>query len=162
MRSGLWYAGAIVVLAAVQRAWPDLLRLHSLAPDLLVVMVCAIGLFRGPLSAYGAGLGAGLLAAAAERGPFGALLAGRMAVGLLAGLLRGRVFADRLLVAPVVAALAVLAADLAQLVLAPPSEGFAQWLREFVVRALYSAACAPLLFWFARTINRRYPGRADE
>lgn len=162
MRSGLWYAGAIVVLAAVQRAWPDLLRLHGLAPDLLVVLVCALGLFRGPLPGYGAGLGAGLLAAASERGPFGALLAGRMAVGLLAGLLRGRVFADRLLVAPVVAAVGVVLAHVIQFVLAPPSQGFGQWLQELGIQTLYSAACAPLVFWFARTINRRYPRRADE
>ncbi len=162
MRSGLWYAGAIVLLAAAQRAWPPVLMIRDLSPDLLVVLVCAIGLLRGPLSGYAAGFGAGLLAAAAQGGAFGAVLVSRMATGLAAGLLRERIFAERLVVAPVAAALATVVADLIQLAFAPPSQSFAQWLQELLIRVAYNAVCAPPLYLFVRAVDRRYPRRLAE
>jgi len=151
---------ALVLCAALERAWPPGIRFGTIAPALPLVLVACIGITRGPVAGCAAGLLGGLLVASAPGGSFGVIIAGHMAVGLVAGKCRGRVFADHILVAPVVAVLATLAAELIELVVSPPSHFF-PWLGELGLAMLYNALVSAPLYLFAQFINRRWPHRED-
>jgi len=151
---------ALVAAAAVERAWPQALRIGNVAPDLVLVLVACIGITRGRLAGYAAGLLGGFLLAASGEGSFAAVLVALMVVGLLAGLVRGRVFADHVLVAPVIALLATLLASLIELIVSPPSE-FVPWLAEVARLMLCNAIISPLSYLYARAVSRRWPPRAE-
>ena len=125
----LAHIAVLVAGAALERAWPQALRIGNVAPDVVLVMVACIGITRGRIAGYAAGLLGGFLLGAAGEGSFAAVMIGLMAVGFLAGQVRGRVFADHILVAPVVALLATLLASAIHLVVSPPSTSSRGWGR---------------------------------
>jgi rod shape-determining protein MreD len=148
---------AIIFVAALQRAWPEPLRLGVVGPDLVLVLVACIGITRGPVAGCAAGLLGGFLAGASMgEGPYGSVLLSHMAVGFLAGEARGRLFVDHVLVAPVVALLATVLAAFIQFAVSPPSQ-FTPWLGESAVGALYSMFISPMSYLFARAVNLRWP-----
>ncbi len=149
-----------VLAAAVQRAWPDTLRVGTMGPDLVLVLVACIGITRGPVAGYAAGLLGGLLAATTNQGPFGTILVSHMAVGFLAGHAKGRVFVDHILAAPIVAALATLLAAVVQLVVTPPPV-FLPWAGHLGIAVLYNALISPIWYLYARAVNLRWPVRAE-
>ncbi|MBM3472720.1 MAG: hypothetical protein FJX75_05540 [Armatimonadetes bacterium] len=154
------HIAALVLGAALERAWPQALRIGNVGPDVVLVIVACIGITRGRLAGYAAGLLGGFLLGAAGEGSFAAALIGLMAVGFLAGQVRGRVFADHILVAPVVAILATLLASLIHLVVSPPSH-FLPWLGEVARLMLYNAVVSPVAYVYARALARRWPQRAE-
>ena len=156
----LAHIAALVVGAALERAWPEALRIGNVAPDAVLVLVACIRITRGRLAGYSAGLLGGFLVGASGEGSFAAVLIGLMAVGFLAGQVRGRVFADHILVAPVVAVLATLLASVVHLVVSPPSH-FLPWLWEVARLMLYNAVVSPLAYVYARALARRWPQRAE-
>lgn len=156
----LAHVAALIAGAALQRAWPQGLRLGNVAPDLVLVLVACAGITRGRVAGYAAGLLGGFLLGAAGQGHYTAVVVGLMAVGFLAGQVRGTVFADHVLVAPVVALLATLIAAVVQLVVSPPSH-FLPWLGEVGKLAVYNAAASPLAYVWARALARRWPPRAE-
>jgi len=149
-----------LLAAALERAWPQPLRVASVAPDLVLVLVACIGITRGPVAGYAAGLAGGLFSAASTQGPFGTILLSHMVVGFLAGQARGRVFVDHILAAPVVAVLATLLAALIQLVVAPPP-AFVPWLGQLAIGLLYNAVISPVSYTYVRAVNQRWPARAE-
>ena len=150
----------LVAAAALQRAWPQPLRIGNVAPDLVLVLVACIGITRGRLAGYAAGLLGGFLLAASGEGSFPAVLISLMVVGLLAGLARGRLFADHIVVAPVIAVLATVLACLVQLAMSPPSQ-LVPWLGEVGRLTLYNAIASPLAYLHARALARRWPQRTE-
>jgi len=154
------HVAALVAAAALERAWPESLRVGNVGPDLVLVLVACIGITRGRLAGYAAGLLGGFLLAASGEGHFGAVVIGLMAVGFLAGSARGRVFADHILVAPVIAVLATILASLVQFVVSPPSQ-FLPWLAEIGRLALYNAVVSPVAYTYARALSRRWPQPAE-
>jgi hypothetical protein len=106
---------------------------------------CAAGLFGGFL-----------VAAVGGQGAFGAVLLSHMAVGLLAGQARGRLFVDHIIAAPVVALMATLVAGFAQFVVSPPAH-FAPWLGELALGVLYNMLISPMSYLYARSVNLRWP-----
>lgn len=151
---------ALIAAAALERAWPQALRVGDVAPDLVLVLVACIGITRGRVAGYTAGLFGGFLLGAAGEGSYVALIVGLMAVGLLAGHVRGPVFADHILVAPVVALLATLLASTVQLIVSPPSH-FLPWLGDVGRLMLYNAVVSPVAYVYARAVARRWPQRAE-
>jgi cell shape-determining protein MreD len=151
---------ALVAAAALERAWPQPLRLSNVAPDLVLVLVACIGITRGRVAGYAAGLFGAFLLGAIGEGNFAVLLIGLLAVGFLAGHARGRVFADHVVVAPVVAVLATFLACLIRLAVNPPPH-FVPWLWEVARLVLYNAVVSPFAYVYARAVARRWPPRAE-
>ena len=149
-----------LLAAATQRAWPEVLRVGTMAPDLVLVLVACIGITRGPVAGYAAGLLGGLLSATTSQGPFGTILLSHMAVGFLAGQARGKVFVDHILAAPIVAALATCLAAVIQLVVDPPP-AFLPWVGQLGIAILYNALISPLSYVYARAVSQRWPARAE-
>lgn len=156
----LAHAVALIATAALERAWPQPLRISNVAPSLVLVLVASAGIMRGRVAGYASGLFGGLLLGAAGDRSFPAVLIGLMAVGLLAGHIRGRVFAEHVVVAPVLALLATLVAATVQLILSPPSR-FVPWLGECGWLMLYNALVSPPIYLYARALARRWPPRAE-
>ncbi len=156
----LFHGVMFLLAAALARAWPQPLRVGSVAPDLVLVLVACIGITRGRVAGYAAGLVGGLLTASTTQGPFGTILLSHMAVGFLAGQARGRVFVEHILAAPVVAVLATLLAGVIQLAVAPPP-AFGPWLGQLAVGLLYNALISPISYTYARAVSQRWPARAE-
>ncbi|MGQ9730844.1 MAG: hypothetical protein ACUVX8_06160 [Candidatus Zipacnadales bacterium] len=151
---------ALLVAAALERAWPQPLRIGNVSPDLVLVFVACVGITRGSLAGLAAGLLGGFLIAVSCERSFSALLVGHMAVGFLAGEARSRVFADHVLVAPVIALLATLLVSLIQFVVEPPSQ-FWPWVVEVGRVMVYNALAAPVAYAYARALSRRWPPRSE-
>jgi len=156
----LAHAVALLAGAALERAWPAGLRIGNVGPDVVLVLVACAGITRGRVAGYAAGLFGGFLLGAAGDGNYTAVVIGLMAVGFLAGQVRGTVFADHILVAPVVAVLATLVASAITLVVSPPSQ-FLPWLGEVGRLMLYNAVVSPPAYVLARALARRWPRRAE-
>jgi hypothetical protein len=154
----LWYyVGELVVaivLASAQTAWAPHHRVEGLAPDLVLVLVVLVGLFRGPEEAAWTGLGAALAVGALTSFPPGGLYVTYMGVGLGAGILGQQVFSDRLPVLMLVVFLALLLARLVGLVFYP-APSFGGWLVSTLIVGLYSALAAIPLGWLARLALHR-------
>jgi cell shape-determining protein MreD len=150
-------AVAIIIAAALQRAWPQALRFGSVAPELVLVLVACTGITRGAVAGCASGLlGGFLVAAGSGGGAYGSLIASHMIVGFLAGQARGRLFVDHIIAAPVVALLATVLAAFIQLVGSPPSQ-FAPWLAEAALGGLYNVLVSPTAYVYARAVSLRWP-----
>lgn len=156
----LAYAAALILAAALDRAWPQPLRLGVVGPDLALVLVACIGIARGPVAGCASGLFGGFLVASAGGGSFGAVLVSYIAVGLLCGKAKGRVFADHILAAPVIAAVSTLVGEFVQLVIVPPP-AFFPWLGEAARALVFNVPLSPLAYLYARAVSRRWPQRID-
>jgi cell shape-determining protein MreD len=151
------HALAIVIAAALQRAWPEPLRVGVVSPNLVLVLVACIGITRGPVAGCASGLFGGFLAGAVGGdGAYGSLIISHMVVGFLAGQARGRLFVDHMIAAPVVALLATVLGTLIQFVGSPPSQ-FSPWIGESGIEALYNILVSPLAYLYARAVNLRWP-----
>ena len=155
----LFFLGELVaalVLAAWQAAWVPALRLGGQPPELVLILVVLVGLFRGPTK----GAWAGQWGALCWGGLSGALLGGlfvtTIGCGVATGLLGQEVFSDRLPVLMVIVFVAVLAAGLVGLIFAPPP-AFAPWLVGTLGRAALSAVMTIPLTWVARCTLCRAP-----
>jgi len=80
-----------------------------------------------------------------------------MSAGTAVGLVRGRVFAERVLVAVLVVLCAAPAADLIRLVFAPPPS-LGSWLTQVLIGAPYSAAAAAPMYLVVRAVMSRLLG----
>ena len=149
MRS--YIIGFVLLLgcASLEDAWPFWLRIGGGPPFLVVAAVACIGLVRGAVDGCLAGLVGALLLGGATHTPLGGLFLGFMAVGTLAGLLRGTLFAERLPVAVLIAALGVTVASIVRMIFVPPPE-FLPWTKATLGAVVLTAHAAPLVFWLAR------------
>lgn len=148
--------GFIILLlsTALQSAWPTWLRIGEQPPNLLLAAVMCIGLVRGAFDGSLAGLVAALLLGGSSHTPVGGLFAGYMVVGAIAGLLRGSIFAERVLVAMLISCVGVLVFETLRMFFMPPYE-LAVTLRAMFWSALFTALSAPVMFWAARLIRSR-------
>ncbi len=145
-------SGLMVALAvAAQNTWAGWLLLMGRAPDLPLATVVAVGLSGGPVVGCFAGLVAGLLVASSQSAMFGSFLFTYMAVGILVGLMRGSVFADRVLAAMIIVAVAVPVTDLVRMILAPPEVAH-PWLLASILAGPYTGVVAAPIYTVTRAI----------
>lgn len=137
------------VSVALQGAWPVWLRIGEQGPQLVVAVIVCIGLVRGAVQGCLAGLVGAVLVAGAGHIPLGGLFAGYMLVGALAGFLRGSLFAERAMVAVLMAAVGVILSEFVRLIFQPPPEFFV-WLRATLHASLFTAVFAPVTLWAAK------------
>ncbi|MBI3811720.1 MAG: rod shape-determining protein MreD [Nitrospirae bacterium] len=87
-----WTYGIIaLLLVPVQTTWLNGIELHSVKPDLVLLLVYFTGFYAGEMSGLRAGLGMGLGTDLVSGGPFGLHIATLAMMGLVSGLL-GRFF----------------------------------------------------------------------
>ncbi len=158
MAAALVLAAALFLAAALQ---PTLfahlhLTIRGVPPNLVVLLITSIGLTRGVAAGTAAGLFGGLLCASLYGERFAGILVGHMAVGYLAGKLRGRVFADRPLVVVLAAVVAVGLSETVILVFHPPGH-FLSWLASTAIAVAYSGLLAPVTHGFVRVVQLRFP-----
>jgi hypothetical protein len=151
---------ALIAGTALSRAWPAALRVGGVGPDLVLVLVTCVGITRGRLAGYAAGVAGGFLMGAAGHGEFLPVMVSLMVIGLLSGLARGRIFSDHILVAPLVAVLGTLLAALVHFVVSPPS-GFVPWIAELARLAVYNAVLSPIAYVYCTAVGRRWPQRSE-
>ncbi len=147
---------AAIIFVAWQGAWPAWLRLGGQGPDLAVALVISVGLTRGVTEGCWTGLGAGLLVGSLEHLPLGGLFVSHIGLGAVSGLLRGRIFSDRIVVAILLTFVAVIVAYFVELVFYPPS-AFWPWLIGTTGQALLSSLAAAPLFAAVRAAVSRFP-----
>lgn len=160
----MWVYGAefvaAVIFVAWQYTWPAWLRIGGQAPDLAVALVISAGLTRGVVEGCWTGLGAGLLVGSLGALPLGGLFVSHIGLGALTGLLRGRIFSDRIIVAMLVTFMGVFVANFIELIFYPPP-ALVAWLTGTVVQALLSAVAAAPLFAVVRAVVRCFPAPRD-
>lgn len=146
----------MIICAAAQSTWPGWLRLQSQAPNLTLATVICLGLGTGGASGLTAGFLGAFLWGSVSSVTLGQLFISHMGLGFLAGSLRGRVFADRVLMAVLLVGVAVVVASFVELIVAPPPAP-QPWAVQTMVRALYSAAVAAPIYLLVRSLRRFYP-----
>jgi cell shape-determining protein MreD len=146
----------MIVCAAAQSTWPGWLRVQSQAPNLTLAVAICLGLSTGGGSGLTAGFLGAFLWGAVSSSTLGHLFLSHMSLGFFAGSLRGRVFADRVLIAVLLVGVGALLAAVVELVVAPPA-GPQPWLTQTLLRALYSAAMAVPIYLLVRSLRRFYP-----
>ncbi len=157
------YVLYIVLLAActaLQHTWPGWLLVCGRAPDLVLAAVVCIALSGGPLLGCYAGLCGGLLLGSTEAAWLGGYFVGYMSAGTAVGLVRGRLFADRVVVAVVIVLCAVPVVDLIRLIFAPPASPGA-WFVQTLVGGPYSAILAVPVYLMVKGITDRLLGPAE-
>lgn len=159
MAACVLYLVLLAACTALQHTWPGWLLLWGRGPDLVLAGAVCIALTGGPVLGCYAGLCSGLLAGSIESAFLGGYFVAYMSVGTAVGVVRGRLFADRVLVAALIVLCAAPAVDLIRLVFAPPpSPG--SWLAQTLVGAPYSAVAAAPVYLIVRAIKDRLPGSA--
>ncbi len=161
MRVYLYHAIGMLACVALQNAWPPWLAIGGQGPDIVLALTLATGLARGPQEGFITGFIGAFLLGASQNLPFAPLFVKLMALGFVAGLLRGRLVSDRAAVAILVSLIAVLFVRLVSLLVAPPATP-GIWLRETLIQAPYSAVVAGPLFALVNLLNRQYPLRIDQ
>jgi len=151
----------MVVAAALQEAWPQYAFIWDTKPELLLVLAANIGLARGAAQGLAAGFFAGLFSASLAGSGMGSYLLTRMLAGYVAGVLRRRLFTERLRVAAFVCAGTTLTAEVLRMIMAPPLDAL-QWVRSLSVVVLFSFVLGPLVYFPVRAIARQWPHRAEE
>lgn len=147
---------AAVLLVAWQHAWPAWLRLGGHGPDLAIILVTSVGLTRGVREGCWTGFAAGLLVGSVGHLPMGGLFVSHIGLGGVAGLLRGRIFSDRIVVAMLVTFAGVVAANFVELIFYPPP-AFRTWLVGTGAQALLSGIAAAPLVAVVRAVATYFP-----
>lgn len=159
------YASVITVLlllvaVSAQSAWAPWLRLRGQVPELTLALVLSIGLTTGGVWGLVGGFLGAFLWASVTGLPMGNLFVSYMALGFLAGAMRGRMFSDRILLAMIVIAAGVILAAVINLLLAPPPSPQA-WISAVFARAAFTALLAVPLYSLMRYLSRYYPEPED-
>ena len=144
----------LLVCVALQGAWPPWLRICGQPPNMVVAAVACIGLVKGARDGCLAGLVSAVLVAGAEQAPLGGLCVGFMVVGAGAGLLRGSLFAERLVVAVLVAFAGVVVSSVLRAIFMPPPEFFV-WTKGVASSCLLTVVMTPPVFWMLRLARER-------
>ena len=148
----LAYPILLTLATAMERTWPGWLLVRDHGPHLVLATVIGIALSAGPVAGCFGGLIGGVLLASVEDSWMGGLLIAYMGLGLVVGLMRGQLLAERLLVASLVALVATPVAELIRLVFAaPPSPG--AWLLGTMIAAPYTALAAAPIFAAVRGVT---------
>ncbi|HEY3398652.1 MAG TPA: hypothetical protein VGM19_13435 [Armatimonadota bacterium] len=144
----------VLFLAAAQVAWAPGGRAQGLAPDLVLVAVVLVGLFRGSEEGAWTGLAGALCLGALTAAPLGGLFVGYMGCGVVTGMVGQQVFSDRLALLMFVTFASLLAVRLVGLIFVP-SPTFGAWLASTVLEGLFTALLALPLGWIGRLILHR-------
>lgn len=150
----------LLVCVAAQSTWAPWLRLRGQVPELALAAVLSIGLTTGGLNGLVAGFLGAYLWASVTGVPIGNLFISYMTLGFLAGMMRGRMFSDRLLLATIVVAAGVLVAAIIGLLIAPPPSPQA-WISAILARALFSGLLTLPIYSLMRLLSRYYPEPDD-
>ena len=146
------FAILLVLFTALERTWPGWLLVYGQGPHLVIASVVSIALCAGPVAGCFGGLLGALLLGSVEGAWLGGPFFGYMALGLVLGLLRGELLAERAPVAALVTLAAVPAVALVRLIFAaPPSLG--PWLLDTALSAPYSALVAMPVFGLFRAVT---------
>jgi rod shape-determining protein MreD len=152
--------GALLVLAAVERAVLSLVAVGGIRPDPLLVLTAVLGFARGPGIGSGFGLVSGLARDALAGRYVGLTALSRGLIGLGAGFLHRGFHTDNPLVPPLAAFGGTIAVDAVFLItLGPPTDlaALSAVLRGTMLPAAsYNALLAPFFFLFHRAAVRRW------
>jgi len=148
----LVYPILLILMTATERTWPGWLLVHEQGPHLVLATVIAMALCAGPVAGCFGGLIGALLLGSIEDAWLGGMFIAYMGVGVVIGVLRGQLLAERMLVASLVALLAVPIAELIRVLFAaPPSPG--PWLMQVIIAAPYTALAAAPVFAVVRGLT---------
>lgn len=149
----LVYAIVLVLLTAIERTWPGWLLVYDQGPHLVAAAVVSIALCAGPVAGCFGGLIGALVLGSVEGSWLGGVFFGFMMLGIVVGLLRGALLAERAPMAALVTLAAVPIVEVIRLVFAaPPSPG--PWLLHTAVAAPYSALLAMPVFAGFQALTR--------
>jgi hypothetical protein len=149
----LAYPILLTLLTAIERTWPGWLLIQGQGPQLVVAAVVSIALCAGPVPGCFGGLIGALLLGSVENAWLGGTFFAFMALGLVVGLLRGALLAERAPMAALVTLAAVPAVEIIRLLFAaPPSPG--PWLLQTIIAAPYSGLLALPVFAGFQAITR--------
>ncbi|MFO7948548.1 MAG: hypothetical protein R6V19_17225 [Armatimonadota bacterium] len=151
----------VILIVALQQAWPPWLQMANTTPHLGLIAVVGFGLLRGPQTGVIMGFVAAFFSAASGSAPMGDLFISHMLAGFGAGLFRGGFFSTRISVATLVVFAASIVASLLHLLIVPPSQP-QPWLYPMFMRAIFTAICCVPLYAFIRWLNSRLPGHDDQ
>ena len=151
------YLLLIAACTAVAHTWPVWLLAWGRAPDLALAAVICVALTGGPVLGCYAGFCAALLTGSAEAAFLGGYFAAYMSVGTAVGLVRGRLFADRVTVAVAIVLCLAPVVDLIRLIFCPPASP-GSWLLQTIAGAPYSAMAAAPMYVVVRGIAERLAG----
>ena len=141
------------LLAVIQSTAAVWLRIHGVAPDLLLVATVVVGLLDGPRAGMGWGFAAGALQGALQGSHIGGFIVSKVFSGWLAGLLGSRLFRENWLVPLLSLAFITLLHEGLFALLSQPAGG-PGWASFALGRAAYHAALGPPAFLAARGLKR--------
>lgn len=148
----LVYPILLILATAVERTWPGWLLVHEQGPQVVLAAVVAMALCAGPVAGCFGGFIGAILLGSMEDAWLGGMFIAYMGVGVVIGVLRGQLLAERMLVASLAALVAVPIAELIRLLFAaPPSPG--PWLMQVIIAGPYTALAAAPIFAIVRGIT---------
>ena len=156
------YLLLLVLAAGIQQAL--LSRTNPLGwggqPDLMAVVVIAVGLARGDAEGAIIGFAGGFLKGSIEAASLGSHLLTWTLAGFGAGFLQRHVFAKRVTVGACVVAGGTLLMSLVLLLLSPPHPP-EPFLRALLPSAIWNGLLAILVMPIVLAIDRRFPQRPE-
>lgn len=146
------------LLAVLETTVVPFLRILGVGPNLMLLQVVAVALFRGPLAGAACGLAGGAFLDLWHGQALGLFALSLGATGYLLGLLEPRLFKDNLVV-PVAAGVAgtLLFQGLFLALSSFAGPRFFLWpalVRVILPEAAYNAVLAPLMFWVTANLLR--------
>ncbi|MDR5684106.1 MAG: rod shape-determining protein MreD [Armatimonadota bacterium] len=152
------YAAALVVATLIESTWTARLALLGGRPDLVLVLVVALALHRGPELGAAVGLAGGLLQDLVGGQSLGLMAGPKLVVGFLLGLMTRTLYVENVLTPVALLAAATFANGFLELGLGaltgyapPPWEDAAPTV---AVAACYNGVVAPLVFAWVRRAER--------
>jgi rod shape-determining protein MreD len=158
------YAAALLATALVDGAWMGRAAVLGVKPDLVLVLVSALALRRGPEVGASAGFAGGLLQDLLGGQSLGLLAGPKVVVGFVLGLFARTAYLDNLLTPFTLVAAGTVAAEVLGFGLSAltgyPLPSWPHGATAVAVAACYNGVVAPLVFaWVRRT--ERWLQRAD-
>lgn len=151
------YSILLVIAVAIERTWPGWLLVQGQGPEVVVAAIVGIALSAGPVAGCFGGLVGALLLGGVEGAWLGGAFVAYMSLGVIVGLMRGSLLAERVLVACLIVVVATPLVELVRMLFAaPPSP--TPWLVRVLVEAPYSAlVAAPIYAGFRAITNLLAP-----
>jgi rod shape-determining protein MreD len=152
---------ATYLLAVFQTTIGELMMIRGVTPDLLFVWTVCLGLLSGRTAGALIGFGCGLLEGGLTQQWIGAFAISKALSGFGAGVLGAKLFKENWAVPSVAAALLTVANE-SVFVLVSSSDGWPRAGHLILVRSLYHAALAPIIFALTLRARRLLVGRREE
>lgn len=152
--------GLILAGAVLQSTLLNKLALVGVKPDLILLVVVFLGLFKGPTAGAIVGFSAGLIYDLTSSSLFGMNALSLTLVGFLVGLTRTRVYGENIVVQVALVFTATLVSNILFFLLSaifelssPVGHGLG---RIILPAVLYNICLTPPIFWGLRKLMKRY------